>query len=190
MSGRPGHNSQEGYPSSSPSSLDAHQNDPFSPPQRRYYDNDSEDYGRRDTYASDNSNTGFYDQNGAYDPYRAFTMFSLSSTKLTCLLANSPTRHRLRWRCLRPTLRPFCGVVGRSSDGQFRIIDTNFHRLRSRRSRCVPCLEFRAPNSSLQGGNRRHIPRPYPEIRISEGFHEKYGLAFRVLLIISSDSIG
>lgn len=70
MSGRPGHNSQEGYPSSSPSSLDAHQNDPFSPPpQRRYYDNDSEDYGRRDTYASDNSNTGFYDQNGAYDPY-------------------------------------------------------------------------------------------------------------------------
>ncbi|KAG7451544.1 1,3-beta-glucan synthase [Guyanagaster necrorhizus] len=69
MSGRPGHNSQEGYPSSSPSSVDAHQNDPFSPPQRRYYDNDSEDYGRRDTYASDTSNTGFYDQNGAYDPY-------------------------------------------------------------------------------------------------------------------------
>ncbi|KAF8911358.1 1,3-beta-glucan synthase [Mucidula mucida] len=71
MSGRPGH-SQEGYPSSSPSSFDAHQNqnDPFSPPtQRRYYDNDSEDYGRRDTYASDNSNAGFYDHNGAYDPY-------------------------------------------------------------------------------------------------------------------------
>ncbi len=90
MSGRPGHNSQEGYPSSSPSSLDAHQNDPFSPPQRRYYDNDSEDYGRRDTYASDNSNTGFYDQNGAYDPYRAFTTFSRFPTKLTLSLGKKP----------------------------------------------------------------------------------------------------
>ena len=45
---------------------------------RRYYDNDSEEYGpgRRDTYASDSSNQGltdpgYYDQNGAYDPYRA-----------------------------------------------------------------------------------------------------------------------
>ncbi|KIY71346.1 glycosyltransferase family 48 protein [Cylindrobasidium torrendii FP15055 ss-10] len=69
MSRRPGH-SQEGYPSSSPPSTDAHQTDPFTAPPRRYYDNDPEDYANnRDTYASDNSGTGFYDHNGAYDPY-------------------------------------------------------------------------------------------------------------------------
>lgn len=91
MSGRPGH-SQEGYPSSSPSSFDAHQNqnDPFSPPtQRRYYDNDSEDYGRRDTYASDNSNAGFYDHNGAYDPYRACLAVLPSPAMLTCAACSS-----------------------------------------------------------------------------------------------------
>lgn len=69
--------SQEGY-SSSPSA-DNH-NDPFnnSHSARRYYDNESDNADRRDTYAtyaSDSSNPAlteqhFYDHNGTYDPYR------------------------------------------------------------------------------------------------------------------------
>lgn len=63
------------YISSSPPSSD---HDPFSNSQAadaRYYDNDSDNYGRRDTYMSDGSNTGlndddrYYDHHGAYDPY-------------------------------------------------------------------------------------------------------------------------
>ncbi|KAF5365320.1 hypothetical protein D9758_005437 [Tetrapyrgos nigripes] len=68
--------SQEGYPSSSPTSA-SHGIDPFSPPtgaqQHRYYDSES-DYGRRDTYASESSNLGlndqgYYDHNNGYDTY-------------------------------------------------------------------------------------------------------------------------
>ncbi|KAF8240488.1 1,3-beta-glucan synthase [Tricholoma matsutake] len=68
--------SQEGH-SSSPS-VDNH-NDPFnnSHAARRYYDNESDNADRRDTYAtyaSDSSNPAlndphFYDHNGTYDPY-------------------------------------------------------------------------------------------------------------------------
>lgn len=78
MAGRPDPRSQEGYPSSSPSSSDPH--DPFSNSQGEhvYYDNESDhvEYRRRDrdTYASDSSNhgyndDGYYDNNGGYDPY-------------------------------------------------------------------------------------------------------------------------
>ncbi|KAL4242725.1 1,3-beta-glucan synthase component FKS1, partial [Abortiporus biennis] len=75
MSARPDPRGQEGmYVSSSPSSGD---HDPFNPAEPGYYDNDSErdEYGRRDTYASDSSNHGlndderYYDHNGGYDPY-------------------------------------------------------------------------------------------------------------------------
>lgn len=81
MPARPGPASQEGYPSSSPPSADAHSNDPFTSAQgRRYYDNESDniDFGRREgyreTYASDGSNLGIndYDQNGTYD-YRLYS---------------------------------------------------------------------------------------------------------------------
>jgi 1,3-beta-glucan synthase len=85
MPTRRGSSSREGYPSSSSPSNDPH-NDPFT--QRRYYDTESDnaDYGRRDTYGSDSSNTGangndYYDHN-AYDPYRQslliFTLFSVT----------------------------------------------------------------------------------------------------------------
>ena len=77
--------SQEGY-SSSPSA-DNH-NDPFnnSHATRRYYDNDSDNVDRRDTYAtyaSDSSNPAltdqhFYDHNGTYDPYRTPFLFLYS----------------------------------------------------------------------------------------------------------------
>ncbi|KAJ3771798.1 1,3-beta-glucan synthase [Lentinula raphanica] len=80
MPPRTARGSQEGYPSSSPPSVDAHHLDPFSPPpqgthsQQRYYDNDSVDYNRRDTYTSDGSGgplnePGYYDQGTPYDPY-------------------------------------------------------------------------------------------------------------------------
>ncbi|KAE9406540.1 1,3-beta-glucan synthase [Gymnopus androsaceus JB14] len=81
MAARPTRGSQEGYPSSSPPSVDTNHLDPFSSQahgasssQQRYYDNDSEDYNRRDTYASDGSagplnEQGYYDQNAPYDPY-------------------------------------------------------------------------------------------------------------------------
>ena len=77
MPARRGPTSQEGYPSSSPS--DAHSIEPFAGgPQRRYYDNDSDnvEFGRREyreTYASDTSNPAVadYDNNGNYD-YRAW----------------------------------------------------------------------------------------------------------------------
>ncbi|EPT03223.1 hypothetical protein FOMPIDRAFT_78799 [Fomitopsis schrenkii] len=75
MAGRPGPRSQEGmYVSSSPTS----DQDPFSNAQAadgRYYDNDSDNYNRRDTYMSDSSQNGlndddrYYDHHGAYDPY-------------------------------------------------------------------------------------------------------------------------
>ena len=67
-----GRASQEGYPSSSSSPTNDPHNDPFS--HRRYYDEFDADYGRRDTYASDISNTGPHDPNlydhNQYDPYR------------------------------------------------------------------------------------------------------------------------
>ncbi|KAF9045539.1 1,3-beta-glucan synthase [Panaeolus papilionaceus] len=75
MPARPGPQSQDGYPSSSPS-VDAHSTDPFNSVNRgRYYDTESEhvDYqGRRDyreTYASDTSiqQADGYDTNGQYD---------------------------------------------------------------------------------------------------------------------------
>lgn len=81
MPARPGPpNSQEGYPSSSPSTVDAHSTDPFTT--RRYYDNDSDHVefgGRRDyreTYASDTSipAANDYDTNGNYD-YRQSPIF-------------------------------------------------------------------------------------------------------------------
>ena len=75
--------SQEGH-SSSPSA--ENHNDPFnnSHAARRYYDNESDNADRRDTYAtyaSDSSNPAlndqhFYDHNGIYDPYRTI-FFSL-----------------------------------------------------------------------------------------------------------------
>ena len=78
MAGRPGPRSQEGmYVSSSPIS----DQDPFSNAQAadgRYYDNDSDNYNRRDTYMSDSSQNGlndddrYYDHHGAYDPYGEF----------------------------------------------------------------------------------------------------------------------
>ena len=78
MAGRPGPRSQEGmYVSSSPTS----DQDPFSNAQAadgRYYDNDSDNYNRRDTYMSDSSQNGlndddrYYDHHGAYDPYGEF----------------------------------------------------------------------------------------------------------------------
>ncbi|KAJ7121002.1 glycosyltransferase family 48 protein [Mycena epipterygia] len=69
--------SHDGYPSdSTPPSVDAHPNDPFSTVNgagRRYYDNDDLEYptvARRDTYVSETpTDPGFYDQNSAYDPY-------------------------------------------------------------------------------------------------------------------------
>ncbi|KAF9525252.1 1,3-beta-glucan synthase [Crepidotus variabilis] len=76
MPPRPGQpQSQEGYPSSSPS-LETHSNDPFATANRgRYYDNESDhveyvsrrDY--RETYSSEVSNTGMndYDNNANYD---------------------------------------------------------------------------------------------------------------------------
>ncbi|KAF9078383.1 1,3-beta-glucan synthase [Rhodocollybia butyracea] len=80
MSARPARASQEGYPSSSTPSVEAHHIDPFSPSlpaqQHRYYDNESaEDHNnKRDTFASDGSagpltEQGYYDQNAPYDPY-------------------------------------------------------------------------------------------------------------------------
>lgn len=91
MPARPGPTSQDGYPSSSSPSNDAH-NDPFNSNQRRYYDNESDnaDFGRRDTYASDSSNPAlnephFYEQN-AYDPYRKLpqNITFLSRLTLSC----------------------------------------------------------------------------------------------------------
>ncbi|KAJ7701907.1 1,3-beta-glucan synthase [Mycena rosella] len=69
--------SVEGYPSdSTPPSIDAHPNDPFSTLNgagRRYYDNDDLEFpgaARRDTYVSETpTDPGFYDHNSAYDPY-------------------------------------------------------------------------------------------------------------------------
>ena len=82
--------SQEGY-SSSPSA-DNH-NDPFnnSHAARRYYDNESDNVDRRDTYAtyaSDSSNPAltdqhFYDHNGTYDPYRTHFGFCVQLSRLT-----------------------------------------------------------------------------------------------------------
>ncbi|KAI3613106.1 1,3-beta-glucansynthase [Moniliophthora roreri] len=75
MPARPAPGSQEGYPSSSsPPSVDAHHNDPFSPPpQAAQYDSY---YGRRDNYAPDTPGQNnyqhdqqYYDQNAPYDPY-------------------------------------------------------------------------------------------------------------------------
>lgn len=61
---------------STPPSVEAHPNDPFSTVNgagRRYYDNDDLEYptvARRDTYASETpTDPGFYDHNSAYDPY-------------------------------------------------------------------------------------------------------------------------
>lgn len=78
--------SQDGYPSSSPST-EANHTDPFSH-QQRYYDNESVDDGRRDTYASDASapalNDNYYEQNGTYDPYRqSFGLISFLPLKLS-----------------------------------------------------------------------------------------------------------
>lgn len=104
MAARPTRGSQEGYPSSSPPSVDTNHLDPFSSQahgasssQQRYYDNDSEDYNRRDTYASDGSagplnEQGYYDQNAPYDPYRTKAKFSLS--RLFLISLRSSTRYR------------------------------------------------------------------------------------------------
>jgi hypothetical protein len=82
--------SQEGY--SSPPSVDNNHNDPFNNAHaaRRYYDNESDNADRRDTYAtyaSDSSNPAlndqhFYDNNGTYDPYR--TSFYLNIVPSHC----------------------------------------------------------------------------------------------------------
>lgn len=76
MATRPGPRAPEGYPSTYSPPIESR--DPFASagavPPRRYYDNDSEDFGRgRDTYASDSSQgphdgERFYDNSG-YDPY-------------------------------------------------------------------------------------------------------------------------
>ncbi|KAK7062827.1 1,3-beta-D-glucan synthase [Paramarasmius palmivorus] len=75
MPARPAPGSQEGYPSSSsPPSVDAHHNDPFSPPpQAAQFDSY---YGRRDAYPADatghhnlHHDQQYYDQNAPYDPY-------------------------------------------------------------------------------------------------------------------------
>ncbi|KAJ6511511.1 1,3-beta-glucan synthase [Mycena vitilis] len=67
-----GSSSHEGYPSdSTPPSVDAHPNDPFSTLNgggRRYYDNDDLD-ARRDTFVSEAPTEGYYDHNSTYDPY-------------------------------------------------------------------------------------------------------------------------
>jgi 1,3-beta-glucan synthase len=76
MAARSAQRSNEGYPSSP--STDPH--DPFGNAHapNRYYDNDfdnADNYNRRDTYASEYSNSGYvdgeryYDHNGQYDPY-------------------------------------------------------------------------------------------------------------------------
>jgi len=94
--------SQEGY-SSSPSA--ENYNDPFNNAHaaRRYYDNESDNADRRDTYAtyaSDSSNPAlndqhFYDHNGTYDPYRrSFLAFRLSRLTLVSR-CYSASRHRL-----------------------------------------------------------------------------------------------
>jgi len=75
MPARPGPSSQEGYPSSPPST-DAHSNDPFnSSNNRRYYDNESDgvDYPRREYRDSDTSHPpgNDYDNND----YRESTLF-------------------------------------------------------------------------------------------------------------------
>lgn len=104
MAARPGPRSQEGmYTSPSPSS-DPH--DPFSNSHGadpRYYDNESEnaDYNRRDTYASDGSNNGlnddgYYDHNGAYDPYGEEICDTLSHTRSFAHWSYSTTRYGLR----------------------------------------------------------------------------------------------
>ncbi|KAJ7216464.1 1,3-beta-glucan synthase [Mycena pura] len=65
--------SHDGYPTdSSPPSVDAHPNDPFSTfngAGHRYYDSDEPEFltARRDTYVSEGP--GFYDQGSTYDPY-------------------------------------------------------------------------------------------------------------------------
>ncbi|KAJ7481764.1 1,3-beta-glucan synthase [Mycena latifolia] len=69
--------SNDGYPSdSTPPSVDAHPDDPFSTLNgqgRRYYDNNDLEFpagARRDTYVSETpTEPGFYDHNSAYDPY-------------------------------------------------------------------------------------------------------------------------
>ena len=79
MPARPAPGSQEGYPSSSsPPSVDAHHNDPFSPPpQAAQFDSY---YGRRDAYPADatghhnlHHDQQYYDQNAPYDPYSAYS---------------------------------------------------------------------------------------------------------------------
>ncbi|KAJ7507394.1 1,3-beta-glucan synthase [Mycena galericulata] len=67
--------SQDGS-DSTPPSVEAHPNDPFSTlngASRPYYDNDDLEYPgqtRRDTYASETpTDPGFYDHNSSYDPY-------------------------------------------------------------------------------------------------------------------------
>jgi 1,3-beta-glucan synthase len=73
----PPHGSSDGYPTdSTPGSLEAHPNDPFSTLNgagRRYYDNDELEFppgARRDTYVSETpTDPGFYDHGSTYDPY-------------------------------------------------------------------------------------------------------------------------
>jgi len=183
---RPGPASQEGYPSSSPS-LDAHSNDPFNSANRRYYDNESDhvEYTRRDyreTYASDTSNTpgNDYDNNGNYE-YREFRPL-LASTSLVSFLAHlhrSPSRHRLRSRCV-PTSSTVIRVArapSRRSHGLSRLIDSNLHGLRrtGRRTGSLSCLECRAPNPALQGGDRRHLSRFDAKVWFPEGLDAEHG---------------
>lgn len=95
--------SHDGYPSdSTPPSVDAHPNDPFSTLNgagRRYYDNDDLEYptvARRDTYVSETpTDPGFYDQNSAYDPYGLHPcppFFLLYSDEMSFQLRRTRTR--------------------------------------------------------------------------------------------------
>ena len=149
---RPGGTSAEGGYASSPS-METTPSDPFGTANgapRRYYDNDSEEYGpgRRDTYASDSSNQGltdpgYYDQNGAYDPYRACGCAATMMTQLTFPPNNSDRGHRFRRRRLRPAVWTLSRVAWHPQVRAFRFIHADLCRLQRilRREGLLPCMD-------------------------------------------------
>jgi hypothetical protein len=95
-------------------------------------------------------------------------------------LRHSSSRHRFGRRCLQPAPRPLRRVpqLQRATCWtRDRALRANFRRIRwpSRRSRTLSRLVSGPTNSSLQGGNRGHIPRPHSEVWFSTRLHAEHG---------------
>lgn len=183
MAARLGPRGPEGYPTSAtvspqsqPDSRDPF-NSPPAGPQRRYYDNDSEEFGRnnRDTYTSDSSqgphdSERYYDNNG-YDSYSMCYVIFLVFDTNSCRRHRSPrctSRYRLGRR-IRKQICTLCGVVWSVSRGLFRLFSSHSRRVRgaSRSTRSIPSMDRRTPNTTLEGGNRGYISRSHAKVRVS-----------------------